>query len=174
MAPIGFERMSSDEEILVMQDAGLNFDPSARRVAGRALDLSLASLAPSLPVIDAFLLMRLDHAAADLEAMVAALVLVPWVAFLPVVVWIWLRHVGMPTPGRYLRGERRRPRSGPLWVDTVLVTAAVFASLPMFYASQILPDEARGAFALLVVPAPMLVGSLFSVLAPASTSSSRM
>lgn len=146
-----------------MTDAGSALDPSARRVAGRALDLALASLAPSFLIIDALLLLRGDNAAAELDAMVALALLVPWVAFLPVVVMIWLRHVGLPTPGRFLVGERRRPRSGPLWVDTVLVAAAAFASTPMFYASQILPTEALGAAALLVAPAAMITGSVFTV-----------
>lgn len=151
--------MGTDEDTLALQPAGLNLDPSAQRVAGRALDLFLAFLTPSLLVFDALLLTRRENAAADLEAMVALLVLAPWVAFLPVVVRFWLRHVGLPTPGRYLRGERRCPRSGPLWIDTVLVTGAAFAALPLFYV-QLLPSEELGAVAFLVVPAAMLAGSI--------------
>lgn len=130
---------------------------------GRAIDGLLAAAAPALIVANAVLTLGCtDAPAAKFQAAVSIALFVPWAIMLPVVVALWLRRTGLRSPGRLLAGVEPAERKGGPIGDLLLIAVATVASLPLFYASEILSSE-TAAILVAAILTVMTVGSLVTL-----------
>lgn len=115
---------------------------------------------------------RSDTSVGELDAVLTLLIGVPWTCALPALFAMWMRHVGIPTPGARLRGAMRAPRRGGPALDLLLVLLAPVASWPLllahnsFSANDIGTDPLLALLTLAASPAIILVGSIYTWLTP--------
>lgn len=138
--------------------------PGAVPALRYVIDILLAATPPALLAAESLLRMRGEAFEATLEGIVGLVFLVPWAATLPVVVGLWLYRTGFPSPGQFLTSARPTARKGGVLLDVLLIVAAFFASIPLFYLYELVSSPGLTALLVLAAPVVMTVGTVASFL----------